>query len=59
VAELRGNAGALLLFEGHTDVVTPGDQSAWTYDPFGATIDDGRMYGRGTADMKGGVAAML
>lgn len=61
VAELRGNAGAgpLLLFEGHTDVVTPGDRSAWTYDPFGATIVDGRMYGRGTADMKGGVAAML
>ncbi|MCX6016417.1 MAG: M20/M25/M40 family metallo-hydrolase, partial [Chloroflexales bacterium] len=47
------------MFEGHTDVVTPGDRSAWTHDPFGATIVDGRMYGRGTADMKGGVAAML
>jgi succinyl-diaminopimelate desuccinylase len=61
VAELRGNLGdgALLLFEGHTDVVTPGDATAWTQHPFGATIVDGKMYGRGTADMKGGVAAML
>jgi succinyl-diaminopimelate desuccinylase len=61
VAELPGalGAGSLLLFEGHTDVVTPGDPMAWSYDPFGATIVAGRMYGRGTADMKSGVAAML
>lgn len=61
VAELPGSRGSgpLLLFEGHTDVVTPGDTQAWTHDPFGATVVDGKMYGRGTADMKGGVAAML
>ncbi len=61
VAELRGSHGdgPLLLMEGHTDVVTPGNVESWTHDPFGATIVDGKMYGRGTADMKGGVAAML
>jgi succinyl-diaminopimelate desuccinylase len=68
IAELVGSlpnsngerdGAALLLFEGHTDVVTPGDRAAWRHDPFGAEVVDGRMYGRGTADMKGGVAAML
>ena len=48
-----------LMFEGHTDVVTPGDLTAWHYDPFGAEIVDGRMYGRGTNDTKGNLAAML
>ena len=48
-----------LMFEGHTDVVTPGDQSAWRYDPFGAEIVERRMYGRGTNDTKGNLAAML
>jgi succinyl-diaminopimelate desuccinylase len=47
------------MFEGHTDVVTPGDTEAWKYDPFGAEIADGRMYGRGTNDTKGNLAAML
>ncbi|MFW6055144.1 MAG: M20 family metallopeptidase, partial [Thermodesulfobacteriota bacterium] len=44
---------------GHTDVVTPGDVSTWTTDPFGAEIRDGRMYGRGSCDTKGNLAAML
>lgn len=48
-----------LLFEGHTDVVTPGDPSAWNHDPFGAEIVGKRMYGRGTNDTKGNLAAML
>ena len=48
-----------LMFEGHTDVVTPGDLSAWKYDPFGAHIAGRRMYGRGTNDTKGNLAAML
>ena len=48
-----------LMFEGHTDVVTPGDISAWRYDPFGAEIVGRRMYGRGTNDTKGNLAAML
>lgn len=44
-------------FNGHTDVVPVGDLSAWTQDPFGATVVDGWMYGRGATDMKSGVAA--
>jgi succinyl-diaminopimelate desuccinylase len=48
-----------LMFEGHTDVVTPGDAAMWRYDPFGAAIADGRMFGRGTSDTKGNLAAML
>ncbi|MCU0801945.1 MAG: succinyl-diaminopimelate desuccinylase [Rhodobacteraceae bacterium] len=46
-------------FNGHTDVVPVGDRSAWTQDPFGAAIVDGWMYGRGTTDMKSGVAAFV
>lgn len=48
-----------LMFEGHTDVVTPGDRAQWRYDPFGAQIEQGRMFGRGTNDTKGNLAAML
>ncbi len=48
-----------LMFEGHTDVVTPGDVSVWHHDPFGAEIVVGRMFGRGTNDTKGNLAAML
>ncbi|WP_170351100.1 succinyl-diaminopimelate desuccinylase [Ruegeria atlantica] len=44
-------------FNGHTDVVPVGDEAAWTMLPFGAEIRDGVMYGRGTTDMKSGVAA--
>jgi succinyl-diaminopimelate desuccinylase len=47
------------MFEGHTDVVTPGDPAAWRHDPFGAEIVGRRMYGRGTNDTKGNLAAML
>jgi succinyl-diaminopimelate desuccinylase len=54
-----GRPGPTLLFEGHTDVVSEGDSSKWTHPPFGAEIVEGRLYGRGSADMKGGVAAML
>ena len=52
-----GAAGPALGFNGHTDVVPPGDRSAWRHDPFAATIEDGVLYGRGAADMKSGVAA--
>ncbi len=48
-----------LLLEGHTDVVTEGDLTLWTRDPFGARVEDGRLYGRGACDMKGGLAAAL
>lgn len=61
IADLPGGLGdgPMLIFEGHTDVVTPGDRAAWRHDPFGAVVEGRRMYGRGTADMKAGVAAML
>lgn len=48
-----------LLLEGHTDVVTEGDPKEWSRPPFGAEMVDGRIYGRGTADMKGGLAAAM
>ena len=51
--------GPLLILEGHSDVVTEGDPSAWSLPPFGGVIQDGRLYGRGAADMKGGVAAAV
>ncbi len=44
-------------FNGHTDVVPPGDAAGWTADPFGAEVRDGWLYGRGAADMKSGLAA--
>ncbi|MEM9975456.1 MAG: succinyl-diaminopimelate desuccinylase [Pseudomonadota bacterium] len=46
-------------FNGHTDVVPPGDAGAWRFDPFSATEADGRLWGRGAADMKSGVAAFV
>ena len=59
VVDGGGGPGPTLMFEGHTDVVTEGDLSAWTVDPYGADVRDGRLYGRGSADMKSGLAAML
>ena len=59
VVDVAGEPGPVLVFEGHMDVVTPGDPLHWQRDPFGAEIVDGVMYGRGTADMKGGLAALL
>ena len=56
---LRHGAGEpLLMFAGHTDVVPTGPLEQWSSDPFSPTIRDGLLYGRGAADMKGGVAAM-
>ncbi len=55
---LKGKGGGRsLLLSGHIDVVQRG--SKWTKDPFAATMEDGRIYGRGTVDMKGGIAAMV
>ncbi len=54
-----GGPGPVLAFEGHTDVVTEGDASQWTVPPFSAEVRDGRVYGRGAADMKAGLAAMM
>ncbi|MEV5962648.1 M20 family metallopeptidase [Kribbella sp. NPDC051952] len=56
-ATLAGGNGPGLLLLGHTDVVPVGD--GWTTDPFGGEVKDGRIYGRGASDMKGGLAAAL
>lgn len=53
----QGANGRTFGFNGHTDVVPIGDIAAWTVDPFGAEIKDGYLYGRGSTDMKSGVAA--
>lgn len=59
VATLKGNGGGdPLCFTGHLDTV-PFGHAEWTYPPLGAEIHDGRLYGRGTCDMKGGVASMI
>jgi succinyl-diaminopimelate desuccinylase len=54
-----GKPGKTLMFEGHTDVVSEGDRSLWKHNPFGAEIEDGKIYGRGACDMKAGVAVNL
>ncbi|MGH9067237.1 MAG: M20 family metallopeptidase [Acidimicrobiales bacterium] len=59
VVDGGGGPGPTLAFEGHLDVVTEGDRRSWTVDPYGGEISEGRLYGRGSADMKSGVAAMI
>ena len=51
--------GRRIVLSGHTDVVPPGDPATWTADPWGAEVREGRLYGRGACDMKGGLAAIL
>ena len=55
----RGTGGPHFAFAGHTDVVPVGDAAQWQHDPFGGTLVDGKLYGRGAADMKGGIAAFV
>ncbi|WP_246531167.1 M20 family metallopeptidase [Streptomyces bathyalis] len=59
VVEGGGGDGPTLMFEGHTDVVTEGRTEDWSVDPYGGEIRDGRLWGRGSADMKSGLAAMI
>jgi succinyl-diaminopimelate desuccinylase len=54
-----GTEAPYLLFAGHTDVVPPGDPRQWSHGPFAGDIADGELYGRGTVDMKGGIACFL
>ncbi|SUS06382.1 Succinyl-diaminopimelate desuccinylase [uncultured Defluviicoccus sp.] len=54
-----GNRGRNFCFAGHTDVVPPGDTTAWSVDPFAGMVIDGRLYGRGAADMKGAIACFV
>lgn len=58
IGRLRGEGEGHLVFTGHIDVVPPGGQE-WQYSPFGGDLVDGRIYGRGSTDMKGGVAAIV
>ena len=55
----RGSGSPVLCFAGHTDVVPTGPREAWHTDPFEPVIRDGILYGRGSADMKSGLAAMV
>ncbi len=55
----RGQAEPLLVFAGHTDVVPPGPRDQWHSDPFAPEVRDGMLYGRGAADMKASLAAMV
>ncbi|NOG72411.1 succinyl-diaminopimelate desuccinylase [Roseicella sp. DB1501] len=55
----RGTTGPHFCFAGHTDVVPPGPAEGWADDPFSGAVRDGRLYGRGACDMKGGIAAFV
>jgi len=55
----RGTAAPHFCYAGHTDVVPPGDESAWADSPFAGVVRDGVIYGRGACDMKGGIAAFV
>ncbi len=55
----RGNISPLVVFLGHTDVVPPGPLTSWKSPPFEPTLREGKLYGRGAADMKGGIACFI
>lgn len=60
IGVIRGNKpGKKILFDGHIDTVPVPDPSKWTQDPFGGKVVDGKVYGRGTSDMKGQTACMI
>lgn len=55
----KGSIAPLFIFAGHTDVVPPGNAASWQFDPYFPAIVDDQLYGRGSADMKGGIAAFM
>lgn len=59
VGQIAGSEQCSLLLCGHIDVVPVGERGAWSFDPFGGEIRDGKLYGRGAVDMKSGVAAAI
>ncbi|MBM4341283.1 MAG: M20 family metallopeptidase [Deltaproteobacteria bacterium] len=60
VAEKRwGKGGRNLIFNGHIDVVPSGDPAQWKYPPYGGKLSNGRIYGRGASDMKGGISSFI
>lgn len=54
-----GRGPRVIAFDGHIDTVYPGDRSQWSFDPFTPKVEEGKIWGRGTVDQKGGVAAMI
>jgi putative selenium metabolism hydrolase len=54
-----GRGKRVIAFDGHVDTVYPGDRSQWSFDPFKPFVKDGKIWGRGTVDQKGGVATMI
>ena len=56
---IHGSSGPIFCFAGHTDVVPTGPVESWSHPPFTPTIVEGQLYGRGSADMKGSLAAMV
>ncbi len=54
-----GNGPRVMAFDAHIDTVYPGDREQWSFDPFQPKIEDGKIWGRGTVDQKGGMAAMV
>lgn len=59
IARIGAGQGPRLAYDGHMDTIGIGDPAAWTHDPFGGEIEDGLLYGRGAADMKGALASMV
>ncbi|WP_028357092.1 ArgE/DapE family deacylase [Brackiella oedipodis] len=59
IAEISNGEGKTLGISGHMDVVHPGDEKEWSHPPFAAEIADGKLYGRGACDMKGGLTALI
>ena len=60
IGHLKGTVGyPTLMLNGHLDIVPPGDKRLWSFDPFGGVLKDERIYGRGSADMKAGLASIL
>jgi putative selenium metabolism hydrolase len=59
IGRIGAGGGPKLFFDGHMDVVDVGDPARWQRPPYGAVIEDGILYGRGSCDMKGGLAAMV
>ncbi|MBI3750194.1 MAG: ArgE/DapE family deacylase [Chloroflexi bacterium] len=59
LGRLGRSGGRRVLLVGHVDVVPPGDPATWHHDPWAADLEDGRIYGRGAVDMKGGVTSIL
>jgi len=59
IGRLGRGGGRRVILSGHVDVVPPGDPATWSVDPWAGEVRDGRLYGRGACDMKGGVAAIV